>query len=213
MINKRDISCEIKKLYSWATHDPTVYMYSWGGNGTRMIYELIRKKYKMNGQADVHYKIHRWLPKNIRAFALIGHPIDSLKSFFRKQSSDDPTFIRRHCENLGIEYFGINNFEEYAKIGQDLFLFGDFWERLMKTPRNKDLMVIKFEDLWNNLETFLAYIEMDEIIDSFPPKQNRTNELSDVLDKPEIARLHNTYHQLISDYERLPSISMLKGKQ
>lgn len=195
-------------MFDTLTLKQKVYLYSWGGNGTRMLYELIKKKNDMNRQADTHYRIDRWIGPGDKAIAIIGNPIDSLKSFYRKQNTVDNSFIRRHCENLGIQNFEVTSFHEYAQSGEDLFQLEKYWDSLMNTPRNYKIMFVKFEKLWNHFDEVLHHVGMGDIIDVLPAKKQRSSRIEDVLFPEEIKQLQKTYAPLLEKFANFPDFKV-----
>lgn len=200
---------ELFKLKVWATKEPTLFVYSYGGNGTRMFYEFVKGRYRVNEQASVHGKVHKWIPSNAKAILIIGNPIDSVKSFYRKQGSSDSNFIEKHCLHLGIDDFGIRDLKSYARAQKDLFQLESYWDRIIGQNRTYDLMVVKFEALWDNLGEVFSFLEMEDSMADFPAQRSRSSSLKSVLTEDDIHLLKSTYASFQRKLDNSPDIFVI----
>lgn len=155
-------------------------MYSYGGVGTRMLYEWLKPFYSdIIDQGGVHYKVPDFqsMTSEDHVIYLYGDPVDAVLSFFGKDMKDG-NFIKQHCGNLQVPPV-TTSIQDYINNGQDAFgLFNHFVKYrnilLDDTPREQKIIFIHYDALWNDTDEFLSYINLLYKKRDFPAKRKRT---------------------------------------
>ena len=158
-----------------------LHMYSYGGVGTRMLYEWLKPHFKyITGQSQVHYEVPSptlKLGKDDRVLYLYGNPVDSVCSFYGKDM-ENGKFIREHCSNLQIPTV-TSDIHEFINNGEDAFKLYDHYTRYTESlydidPQEGAIIIIDYDDLWLEQEDFLRHMGLEQFADTFPKKRERS---------------------------------------
>ena len=145
------------------------------------------------------------LPKK-RALYLYGDPRDAVLSFFGRQEKDDPTFVNRHLENLDVACRRMKSLEDYVAGGKEVFKLENHFKRhVHNSARKCELLVVRFEDVWDYLDEVLDYVGLLDAIDDFPKKRERRSKQESL--EPAIRDGLNRYMApLLQLQESLPAV-------
>lgn len=148
------------------------YLFSYGGNGTRMFHSFLSQYKRINSPAHCHYGAP---PRNGKkpVIYLYGNPVDSVFSFYRKQEQSDPYFIEKHIENMVSPHAPLLDISEFAESGEDIFCINRHWTEFQEL-QYKGMIFVKYEYLWNVLPELLECLDLKENLADFPTKRERT---------------------------------------
>ncbi len=180
-----------------------LYMYSFGGVGTRMLYEWLKPKFKVvNNQANVHHGTPPLvIGKNDRVVYLYGDPISAVCSFYSKERNSR-NFIKPHCGNLRVPAVK-DTIEEYVKNGVDKFrLFNHFKRYTSLSVTGGKTIIVKHGALWSS--EFIDAMGLGAHASSFPKKRSRTP-------KPWLTKnirdgLRATYREMLTEINNYPGV-------
>lgn len=177
--------------------DPDLYIFSYGGCGTRTFFEFVRSRRRLNTQPHVHYGRLEDVPAHKRALYLYGDPRDAVLSFLGRQEKDDPTFVNRHLENLDVRCRRMPSLEAYLQCGRDMFELENHFKRYVHNDKRQcELMVVRFEDVWDHLDEVLGYVGLTEVKAEFPEKRARRSK-QEALDPKARETLDNYMSRLL----------------
>lgn len=114
-----------------------IILYSFGGCGTRTLYDFIKKHKPINGPVDVHNGFIRFKKKEDRVLYLYGNPMESVMSFYKRHERDK-NFIYQHARHLKIPKVETNTLDEYIIQGKDQFKLNDHFEKYKKKNYTSD---------------------------------------------------------------------------
>ena len=191
---------------------PDLYIFSYGGCGTRTFFEFVRARRKLNSQPHVHYGRIEDVPAGVRALYLYGDPRDAVLSFLGRQENDDATFVTRHLENLDASCKKMPSLEAYVDEGHDVFQLKRHFERYVYNDQRRcELMVVRFEDIWDHLDEVLGYVGLADAVSDFPPQRARRSKQQSL--EPITRVTLNTYMKpLLEMQNSLPPIWHLQAK-
>lgn len=185
---------------------PDVYVFSYGGCGTRTFFEFLRARKNLNTQSHVHHGRIEDLPPESKALYLYGDPRDAVLSFLGRQEKDDPTFVRRHLENLDVSCREATSLESYLKGGRDVFeLEAHFRKYVYNDGRCCELLVVRFETIWDHLEEVLEYVGIANKMNEFPAQRERRSQ-QDALSAADRERLNAYMKSLIELQASTPPV-------
>ena len=192
--------------------EPDLYIFSYGGCGTRTFFEFVRARLKLNSQPHVHYGRIEDVPAGKRALYLYGDPRDAVLSFLGRQEKDDATFVNRHLENLDVSCKKMPSLDAYVHTGRDVFELEHHFKRYVYNENRRcELMVVRFEEIWDHLNEVLDYVGLADQVDKFPPLRDRRSK-QDTLD-PQILEALNAYMASLLEMQKsLPPVWHLKAK-
>lgn len=185
---------------------PDLYVFSYGGCGTRTFFEFVRSRRRLNTQPHVHYGRIEDVPEGKRALYLYGDPRDAVLSFLGRQEKDDPTFVSRHLENLDVPCKKMPSLDAYIQTGRDVFELENHFKRYVFNDKRKcELLVVRFEEIWDHLDEVLEYVGLAGAVDEFPKKRDRRSK-QDELD-PKARESLNEYMACLLERQRsLPAV-------
>ena len=139
-----------------------VYIYSYGGSGTRTFYEFVKKYKLVNGQSNVHWDLVDKIHEADRVIYLYSNPVNAVRSYYRK-NDENGIFIEQHCNNLHIEEVDEKKLSEYIAKGVDSFHLFSHYKKFVKDNKYPyEIMIVRFENIWDNLDAVLKYIGLEE---------------------------------------------------
>lgn len=142
------------------TRKPDVYIFSYGGTGTRMLCRFIEQHYKINSQPHVHHGNPESLSGNERAIYLYGDPIDAVLSFYRWNKYYGTRFVERHYRNLDISGKFPETFDEYLAWGSDSFELEAHFNRYFEAKPKAGLLMVRFDDMWSHLDEIFEFLRL-----------------------------------------------------
>lgn len=184
-----------------------IIIYSFGGCGTRTLYEFIKKYKKVNGPVDVHRGFIKYKYPQDKVIYLYGNPMEAVMSFYNRHQKDG-RFVFEHSRNLNIPVVQSNTLSGYIQKGEDQFKLENHFDRYIKKSKSFrffSIMYIKYEYMWENLPEILKYTGLHDKIDNFPQKKNRQSKLNTLSDF-EYEKLYKIYENLILKMEKLPPV-------
>lgn len=185
---------------------PDFYIFSYGGCGTRTFFEFVRSRRKLNTQSHVHYGRLEDVPAHKRALYLYGDPRDAVLSFLGRQEKNDPAFVSQHLENLDVPYRSMPSLDAYINNGNDVFeLENHFKRHVYNRERQCELMVVRFEEVWDHLEEVLKYVGLADFKEEFPKKRERRSR-REMLDNKTRKVLDEYMAQLLEIQRSLPPV-------
>ena len=141
-----------------------------------------------------------------KAILIIGNPIESFLSI---QNRD---MVRCHLNNLNLKYQNIPMIKkENDLIGKtdinkiieykDIFCLEEMYNNwVSKKNVTYPIMIIKYESIWDNLESIFTFLEIPHSeINKFPKKKQR-NTIKENFDITIIDKLENIYFNLLIKY-------------
>lgn len=157
-----------------------LHMYSYGGVGTRMLYEWLKPHYGgITDQGGVHYRKPSLptMTADDSILYLYGDPVDAVCSFFNKNMKDGK-FIQQHCQNLKIPTVP-PSVENYVASGKDKFYLFDHFRRyrdllLGNQSCAAKIVFIHHDSLWDDQDEFLSYLNLSHLQEQFPVKSSRS---------------------------------------
>ena len=184
-------------LRSWKpAAKPDVYVFSYGGTGTRMLCKFIQQHLKLNSQPHVHHGNPEQLSGRERAIYLYGDPIDAVLSFYRRDVEYETNFVKKHYRNLDVSGEFPKTFEDYLTWGSDAFCLEAHFEKYRKAQSVAGLVMVRFDDIWDHLGELFDFIRLPARPSDFPPKRARLSK-RDALKPDELAVLEKYFSGLI----------------
>lgn len=207
MINK------LRYFPRWFTNSTfRVFLYSFGGCGTRMLHSFIEKYYLTNHQSNAHHGFVEKLRRGERAIYLYGDPINALKSFYRKEK-ENGNFLKLHAHNLRIKKEIPSTLQEYAMRGEDLFQLKAHFERyLNQNNRNYPMLIVNYEGIWKNLDSILKYIDIRDKKKYFPARRSRKGDSFKLASDYE-HKLYQIYKPMLSKIKKMPEVYVSNPKK
>ena len=207
------IQFKCRKWYKKLIGKPEkIFIYSYGGSGTRTFYEFVKQYKKVNGQSNVHWDLVESLKSTERVVYLYSNPVSAVKSFYRKDN-EDKKFIKEHCRNLRVNAQPPPTLSEYARGGKDDFKLYDHFRLFVKENNSYDILLVRFENVWENLDVILQYMGLNKKLRSqFPPKKVRKGDLIELSDD-DLNKLEAIYHKMNVELDKYPNVFLKKSQQ
>ncbi len=188
-----------------------IFIYSFGGVGTTMFYDFIRRYRPVNTQSNVHHGLETLLFKNERAVYLFGNPIEAILSFYRRQATHDH-FIDQHALHLRVRSPISKSLDEYIIKGEDQFELERHFDQYINAKKYYPILFVKYPDLWENLSPVMQFLNLKEHQNSFPARRNRESKISH-LSKDNLEKLLTIHQPLIDKIEKLSPVFVLENTQ
>lgn len=208
-----DIKNVIRTYYKKSIiKEPTIYLYSYGGSGTRTFYEFVKRYRKVNGQVQVHYDLVDKIYPQDRVIYLYGNPMDAVRSFYRKNDQDG-IFIKRHCEHLKVKEVKEKTLFEYIKKDKDGFQLQDHFNRFVRNnPYDYPILIVHFDKIWDYLPEVMKYLELEQHIDEFPIKKERKGRSIPISVEEEM-KFREIYQDYMEELQNLPPVFVKQPHQ
>jgi len=161
---------------------------------------------KINTNEDIY---HEWFNKveipqehlhNYKVIFIYRNPIPVIFSRFAQKHG--PNF--RHLQHIKCDNNGDINIHDVLKSGKDLYKIEEFFDNYV-TPneRNYNIYCLKYEFFWNNISLFNAVMEIPDITELYPIKQESNK-------KPQfLTNLNIIYSSLINKMNRMKFIEII----
>jgi hypothetical protein len=119
------------------------------------------------------------LPENIKNYKVIfiyRHPIDVIFSRFAQLNGPNIP----HLQHIKCENNGNVNIYDVLKYKKDLYGIEHFFDEYTCKPSNKNypIYAVKYESFWNNIGLFNKIINIPDIKELYPIKQERHKKLA-----------------------------------
>jgi len=187
-----------------------IYIYSYGGSGTRMFYEFVKNYRPVNSQTDVHNGLIVKKYPFEKVVYLVGNPVNAVISFYRRHTIN-LKFIKEHTKNLNIDEFEANSLEDYVKQGKDLFQLEKHFEKYTSNELPYPILFIKYEKLWDNLDSIFEYLGLKKYIRGFPNKLDRKSNYKRIDSRLKYG-LVEIYSNLLSKIDEMSDIKIINKK-
>lgn len=184
---------------------PDVYVFSYGGTGTRMLCRFIQEHMRLNSQPHVHHGRPEDLSRRERAIYLYGDPIDAVLSFYRRDKEYGTHFVERHYRNLDIAGKFPPTFEDYLEWGSDAFGLEAHFDKYVSSSPVGGLIAVRFDDMWPHLDEIFKFLRLPSSADDFPAKRARQSK-RDVLTRDQIEVLKGYFSGLLKKQSDMPDI-------
>jgi hypothetical protein len=140
--------------------------------------------------------------KNYKVIFIYRHPIKII--FSRFAQSKGPNI--NHLQNIKCTNNGNINFFDVIKSGRDLYGIEDFFDNYIfkNQDRNYNIYAVKYELFWNNISLFNKIMEIPDIKDLYPSKQERLTSFTFVKE------LSYIYNSLINKMNKMNFIELIK---
>jgi len=184
-----------------------IYLYSFGGCGTKTLYHFAKQYSTVNSQLDIHEGCVTKINPDDCVVYLYGDPIEALLSFYRRNGKEDE-FLSRHAENLGIFSPPPSTIEEYAALGVDFFELEKHFDRGIEAKEYEKLL-INYSHLWSELDTILRFIKLEKFEAQFPKYEARTSR-KEFLEKKVRISLEEIYRPLNRKIALLEPVTKIK---
>jgi hypothetical protein len=163
-------------------------IYSYGGCGCTALRVALGLQ---NHAPDKHQRNPPIRLRNAKIGYIYGDPRNSIISFYRRWQKKNIQHL--HGENLGVYFRPGITFEQYLARGVDIFqLENHFHNWTNWTPKGSKLILIKFEDLFANLDQISEFFGQEIRIE---PKDRQSNWKD--LPKPQKERLTQIFTSLL----------------
>jgi hypothetical protein len=119
------------------------------------------------------------LPENIKNFKVIfiyRHPIDVIFSRFAQLNGPNIP----HLQHIKCQQNGNINIYDVLKYKKDLYGLEHFFDEYTRKPSNKNypIYAVKYESFWNNIHLFNQIIDIPDIKEWYPVRQERHKKLA-----------------------------------
>jgi hypothetical protein len=140
--------------------------------------------------------------KNYKVIFIYRHPIKIIFSRFAQSKGPNIT----HLQNIKCTNNGNINFFDVIKSGRDLYGIEDFFDNYIfqNQDRNYDIYAVKYELFWNNISLFNKIMEIPDIKELYPSKQERLKSFTFVKE------LSYIYNSLINKMNKMNFIELIK---
>lgn len=204
---KEIIDCYLRSLRG----QRKVYLYSFGGCGTKTLYHFLNKHVTVNSQIDIHEGAVRFINRNDAVVYLYGNPIEAVASFYYRNSAQE-NFVQRHAENMGIFQPMPVSLEDYAKRELDFMRLEQHFDRGIK-PSNYAKLAVNYSALWDELDGILQYLNLSHAESEFPAYRKRVSLTSRIeCENPDIlTSLSRTYGNLFSKIRQLAPVQIINS--
>jgi hypothetical protein len=221
--NNNTVSTIGKKYFN---KDMNYYICSSGGCGSTILFNYLSmfgnvyhihdryppKKLQYVGKENTNEDIYcEWfnnieIPedklKNYKVIFIYRHPIKIIFSRFAQLKGPNIT----HLQNIKCSNNGNINFFDVIKSGRDLYGIEDFFDNYIfkNQDRNYDIYAVKYELFWNNISLFNKIMEIPDIKELYPSKQERLKSFTFVKE------LSYIYNSLINKMNKMNFIELIK---
>lgn len=177
---------------------PVCYVLSYGGSGSNMLNYYLANSLGLKA-FHVHIRFpFPTVPPSSRIIFIYSNPVHAVISLFSRFPA------AAIYQNLESSQQGPKSLDQYAAEGKDTIeLESYFMNHISPThPRNYQVLFIKYEFIWDNLDLLEQFIGYPGIKKHFPEKVARHPYN---VKKETIAKLEKIYEKLISKQNELPS--------
>lgn len=138
---------------------------------------------------------------NYKVIFIYRHPISTIFSRFAQAKGPNINHLKHiKCDNNG----NINIFD-VIRSRRDLYKIEEFFDNyILPKARNYDIYAIKYELFWNNIELFNKVLDIPDIKELYPIKQERPKKYSFVNE------LNYIYRSLIFKMNKMKFIEIIK---
>ena len=142
--------------------------------------------------------------KNYKVIFIYRHPIHVIYS--RLAQKNGPNIP--HLKNIKCDNGGNINLFDVLKSGKDLYKLEEFFDNYV-TPsnRNYNIYCVKYELFWDNISLFNRVMEIPDIKELYPVKQERPKQLQFLI------QLTTIYNSLINKMKMKRFIEIIEPKQ
>lgn len=142
--------------------------------------------------------------KNYKVIFIYRHPIKVIFSRFAQSKGPNIT----HLQNIKCINNGNINIYDVIKFGKDFYGIEEFFDNYtVPCNRNYNIYAIKYELFWNNIELFNKALNIPDIKQFYPIKQENPKKISF------IKELSCIYNSLINKMNRMRFIELIEPKK
>lgn len=155
----------------------TIQVTSFGGSATTTLLNWLVEN-NQNVGIDTRWK-HQLcpprksvynIPENYKPLYLIGDPVSSVISIFRRKIQASHARNMRCSENLKDW-----TIEDYIDRNLDLFHIDKQLKNWTKPTDSYNILCVKYHSIWNHVDDILNYWNLQHLKESFPHKKDRNN--------------------------------------
>jgi hypothetical protein len=138
---------------------------------------------------------------NYKVIFIYRHPIPTIFSRFAQAKGPNINHLKHiKCDNNG----NINIYD-VIRSRRDLYKIEEFFDNyILPKTRNYDIYAIKYELFWDNIELFNKVLEIPDIKELYPTRQERTKKYTFVKE------LNYIYRSLIFKMGKMKFIEIIK---
>jgi len=141
---------------------------------------------------------------NYKVIFMYRHPIQVIFSRFTQIKGPNVA----HLQHIKCINNGNINFFDIIKAGRDLYGIEDFFDNyVLPTDRNYNIYAVKYELFWDNIQLFNKIMEIPDVKDLYPVKQERQKSFSFVKE------LNYIYNSLINKMSKMSFVEIIRPKQ
>jgi len=138
--------------------------------------------------------------KNYKVIFIYRNPIEVIFSRFTQQTRPNKT----HLNNIKCINNGNINFLDVINTKLDLYGMENFFDNyIIPTDRNYNIYAVKYELFWNNINVFNEIMDIPDIKQLYPIKQERKKPFSYVKE------LNYIYNSLINKMNKMKFIEII----
>jgi len=139
--------------------------------------------------------------QNYKVIFIYRNPINVIFSRYAQKYGPNV----QHLQHIKCDNNGDINIYDVLKSGRDLYKMEEFFDNYtMNKERNYDIYCIKYELFWNNISLFNKIMEIPDITELYPIKQETSKRLQFIV------KLNIIYYSLINKMNKMRFIEINK---
>ena len=192
------------------------HIVSYGGVGTTLLINFLSNYTKTNHPHNQDGLKHKIKPSKFNRASknifVLGDPVLTIISLFKRGIYYHHAIGIQNQLKIKTKIPQDLDLSQYSNCNKDIFYFERFIDNWILNNYEVELLVVKFDSIWDHLNELQEYLNLPHsIISSFPKKRQRNSTLQD-LDKDDIEKLTKTYCGTIRKIEQMQELFIINKK-